>query len=70
MIQNANHKLVLTEKVFDFDKTFSVLFFLKHKANTVYGPMIPEYRRYWEMVYRKGNSSALKREIKHLSHKK
>jgi hypothetical protein len=66
MIQNTNHKSVLTEKVFDFDKTFSVLFFVKHRTNTVYGPSVPEYRKYWYVVYRNGNSAALKREIKML----
>jgi hypothetical protein len=67
MIHNTNHKSVLTEKVFDFEKTFSVLFLVKHKTNTIYGLPFFNYRKYWERVYRNGNSSALKREIKNLS---
>jgi hypothetical protein len=66
MIRNETHKSVIVEKVFDFEKTFSVLFFSKHRTNTVYGPSVPEYREYWYLVYRNVNSAALKREIKKL----
>jgi hypothetical protein len=69
MFKNAKHKSVLTEKVFDFEKTFSVLFFAKHRTNTVYGPSVHEYRKYWYVVYRNGNSAALKLEIKKLKSK-
>jgi hypothetical protein len=66
MFHNTNHKSVLTEKVFDFEKTFSVLFSLKR-----YRPFFPqskdEWEKYWRIVYESGNSAALKREIKNLS---
>lgn len=64
MFLNKNNKFVLTEKVFDFEKNFSVLFFAKHRTNTVYGPIVSEYKEYWYVVYGNGNSAALKREIK------
>ena len=69
MFSNNKHKSVLTEKVFKFDKTFSVLFTLQSKW-CIYPPNFDSYREYWEFVYKNGNSIALKHQIKYLIHTK
>ncbi|HUS50343.1 MAG TPA: hypothetical protein VMZ91_09270 [Candidatus Paceibacterota bacterium] len=62
MIRNNSHKSVLVEKIYNFDKNFSILLIAKFNTHTVYGPPVGEFKKYWNSVYKNGHSYSLKKE--------
>lgn len=66
MIQNNNHKFVITEKIFNFDKNFQSIREFEFSQIYYFRPRrdIWQLKKFWETVYNNGHSSFVLKTVK------
>lgn len=67
MIKNQNHKSVIVEKIFDFEKAFSDLYEFE-QSGPFWKPTLNynEFRLFWERAYKNGNSTNMLNHLKYV----